>query len=181
MKTKNIVLYILFSIISLSVFSQNQNLPINDFLQYKFEKQHLQSPNFHSDIKPYKIDSLFENTINYSVYKKIKKISLSNYFEIKPLKTLSIGYDIKNKNIIINSVYGLNLSGNYKKNFSFNLDCFLSIYHDSNLPDSMKIIPHFGLNKYKFHNTIFWLSTTGYLNYSPAEYIDFEVGRGKNF
>jgi len=184
MKTK-LLLFVIISIIYTNIFSQNYSLPINDFLIYKFEKIHLNDTNFHSAIKPYKCDSLYFNSLNYCVFKQNINLMSNKYFVFKPIINTVLAYDVANKELLNNFAVGTNLSGNLQNTITYNLDIYAQAQKFANynnfMLDSMQMIPHFGKNTNNIKNIPFWLNATGYINYAPAKYIDFEIGRGKNF
>ncbi len=181
----NIILILFFVCkLYLDADAQNYNLPLNDFLQYRYEQKNIYTDK-HLNIKPYIIDKNYYDSLNYSIIKQKKIINLFNRCEIKPIKTTVVAYDLLNNDFISNYSYGASILGNYTKKMTYQYDFFASLMRHENyfneFIDSTQIIPHFGKINSEFYNMNFFLSNTGYLNYAAAQYINFEIGRGKNF
>ncbi len=173
------------------LYSQNSYLPLSNSSNFYYEDViYNEIDNFHTSIKPYfareitfksRIDSLLITKNNSYIFNS-HLISENFNFNINPIinSISSIGfldYSLFSVGAALNTDVGkkISLNFNYFVNAaSFNQDNIRRI-------DSSSIVPHFGKYFQKSDNLYLFNSFSGYVSYSPAEYINFQAGKDKNF
>lgn len=110
-----------------------------------------------------------------------KKLKIS----INPILTSEYFKNFGETGNVFQSEIGLNTNFNFKdKLFSkINFSNHANSYSDyvSDRIDSTKIIPHFGRKYTKSGNVYSFLDLNGYLAYNASKYINFQIGKDRNF
>ena len=172
--------------------SQQENLNQNDYFQLQIEKQQaIDNPNFHSAVRPYKIDDL--NRLYQKVEAKPEFITrdsiynnLNNYLISLPKANLNTGLVAVDDNVELQSILytGINLNYNLKRKLSLSGSFFYGTQStqgwERKLRDSLSVFPNWGVAhrsgiQRSFH------SFEGYVSYSPDEVFNLELGRGRHF
>ena len=176
------------------LYSQNSYLPLSNSSNFYYEDViYNEIDNFHTSIKPYFAREItFKSRIDSLLITK----NNSYFFNSHLIKTESDNFNF-NINPIINSIYsvgayrnslfssGIAINSDIGKKISLNFNYFLNAtqlnYNIPNIIGNSSIIPHFGkcFDYYKGFNL--YNSFSGYISYSPAEYIYFQAGKDKNF
>jgi hypothetical protein len=194
---KQLFIALLLLIFSLPGFSQLiSHCQINDLHWYNYQKLNIEDLNFHSSIKEEYFKFDFSKDSSYRTFYTLPSIffgrknkfdndSLDRYLSINPILTSSFSLDKSGTNILHDLKAGISAFGIYKYKFKYNADFLFAntSFSDyiSNTVDSSGIIPHYGKYLSSKNGNYSYLSYTGNLNYAPAEYINFEIGRGKTF
>jgi len=133
-------------------------------------------------------DSKYKNTF---VYRKLFTENLIRYktkdFSITadPVFNFGLGYETKEpKNTWINT-RGLAVTGLLGNSFSFNTEIYETQAVFASWPDSairlLGVVPGQGWYKPFKENGVDFFNSTGYVSYSPLQYINMTMGYGKNF
>lgn len=152
-----------FTFLYFLTFSQTT---INNIFERQKDFEFYKDSTFHCQIKPFV-------SLDTNNSKKII-LSLSPYFLV------SNSLDISSKSYFCDNRVGGFVNLNLKNKLFLNFGGYFGIYKPEpffqNFSDSLRLIPNFGLlNGNKQYNTF------GYLIYRPADYIYFELGKGKTF
>ncbi len=179
--------------------AQQLNIPLQNELNYRIEKNLYTYQDFFSDIKPFRqqkqfVDSLsnsyFINTKNSAIDKLLNKsITLVNRkkvsLDINPVISFFPKYSNHTGKLLTNTQLGIGANAYIGNQLSINFTGFYGIKSFDNYwqtyVDSLEIIPHFGSYHLKKENTYQYWSLTGYISYQPWKYFNFETGTGKTF
>jgi len=186
---------ITFTLIFISIysFSQINYLLINNDYQQQFEKEALETRFFHTNVKPYNRQKItgkakYENEIVNEVFGKLEKMFSTDNTKktiIQPIAGTELFADISQKDFPFHTYGGVKFHSEYIKNVSLHADVYANYYQSpsylTSQIDSSDIIPHNGLALSSQNGKYAYLNANGYLSYMPAEYINFEIGRGKHF
>ncbi len=186
-----IVFFFIISVINL--FSQSNYLPLNNVEISRYENILYSNSTIHTSIKPYfyrdiktVIDSFKKNDTLKNIIKTINLINIKtdkSNLTINPV--LSLGSNFTTKQFYYYLSYGASLNSNITKQLSININFYKNTYTFSddtrNFIDSTLIIPHNGTFLNKKNGRYNFLTTTGYISYSPSKYFNFQLGRDKNF
>lgn len=188
-----VLLILLILVYTNNIFSQQSYLNLNNIDISRYESFIYANPKNHTSIKPYfyndvktDIDSFNKLDTLKNLIPTINLIRASNknfLIEVNPVVGIGSSFD-KNKSYLFN-YYGLTLNSDIGKKISFNINFYNNNYSFSSetqdFIDSTQVIPHNGIF-YKQKNNIYsFLTTTGYISYSPSKYFNFQLGRDKNF
>jgi len=165
---KHIIIIFLLCSLTMSIFSQSFNIPLNRDMQFPYEYEIYNGDSlYHTSIKPF--------------FKVIKgKTNDKNIF------TNGVIVPIINGVVGTNSYFtgiGFRATSNIGNKFTFELN---PSYNWAVFPNNYNVkinevsIPHYGKykksgDKYRFANF------SGYLSYSPNNYFNFQLGKYKNF
>ncbi len=191
------LIYIIVIIVYVNInylYSQNSYLPLSNSSNFYYEDIiYNEIDNFHTSIKPYFAREItFKSRIDSLLITK----NNSYIFNSHLIKTESDNFNF-NINPIINSIYsvgayrnslfssGIAINSDIGKKISLNFNHFVNAasFNQDNIRriDSSSIVPHFGKYFQKSDNLYLFNSFSGYVSYSPAEYINFQAGKDKNF
>ena len=167
--------------------SQNTNLPFNDFIYQKIDRQfHYGNPHFHTAIKPYKTGDLIrlekglEDLMPYvGTDTSISRIEITTPFNI------SNGiYFGEESNYIADLRAGLSVTAIHNHNLAANFTGYYGTLNpqgwDELLIDSLNVIPGWNISESGALDRQF-LNFDGYLSYKLDSIFTFEIGKGKHF
>lgn len=174
--------------------SQQYNLPVNNELNLRFEKNHFADSNFHFAVKPFFLldtdtstllktnNLLFNKVLNNNVITLNKdKFNL----DINPLIEIISENNIDKKHSFYSYKAGIDLKGKFSNKLYFNISGFYGISEKNNenkyINDSIKIIPHFGEILSETANNYSFYSIFGYFAYQPNKYLNLQIGKDKDF
>ncbi len=193
------LLFLIFIQLADKIVAQQLNLPLNNELNYRIEKEFYANPDFFSDIKPFRLqkqqfDSLSNRLLIEQKNKAIDKLlnkpiipvhKKSFLLDINPLITVLPRYSNNTGNLLVNYQFGIGANAYIGKQLTVNFTGFYGLKsfdnYWRNYVDSLEIIPHFGTYSYRKNNTYQYWSFTGYISYQPWKYFNFETGKGKTF
>ena len=189
MKKSFFILLILSNTIFV-LFSQVNYLPINNYLQRDYDYTAFKIKNFHTAVKPYNLRQIDyeKDTFIIKQQNTIRKSCKNNpdirNFSILAITNNRINYDINKKKFPYFFDTGLGINLELEK-ISFHSDLYFSFINplsfQQSLIDSTGIISQQG-KFFKEKNGKYRVFTPlGYFIYSPAKYINFEIGNGKTF
>ncbi len=177
------------------LYPQNSYLPISNSANFYYEDIiYNEINNFHTSIKPYFIKEIKYKTKTDSLL--ITKNS-SYFLNSHLIKKESENFNI-NINPVLNSIYSVGSNFNYSlfsggavlnsdigKKLSLNINYFINAaqfeHRISERIENYSIIPHFGKYFQKSGDFYLFNSFSGYVSYSPSEYINFQAGKDKSF
>jgi len=190
----------------ISGFSQERNVYLNRDIMNRYEKA-MNAPGFqnHTSIKPYRISEVNRKINTDSAdggfikipkdnlfWRKVRKEHLidvngDNYFVgVDPLFNLQGNYDFKDKDFTNTNTRGFQVLADLGKkkqlslysSFYENQSSFPS-YLDSFVRDS-RVVPGQGSPK-SFYSGFDYAFASGYVSYSPVNYLNFQFGQDKHF
>ncbi len=106
------------------------------------------------------------------------------YLGINPIVDFSVGYDLKAKKTYIGSQYGVHVNSHAGKKVSFGF-AYRGLSEKNadyifDLTEKRGVMPGFGKVNWD-GSTIQTNDFSGYISYSPAQYINIQAGYGKHF
>ncbi len=114
-------------------------------------------------------------------------IPIDNFaFGIKPIYDISAGYDLKGSNLLLTTVGGVRIGGDYKQKIGFDLrlaagTTTLTNYQDS-IASTFGIIPGWGDRAYPMGNGKYsFQHLSGNIIWRPTPVFNLQVGRDKHF
>lgn len=192
---KNLFFFILI-ILNLSAFAQTvRHCQINDLFWHEkctstdsghtsIRKQYFEY--FYNIENQFKTNKIFKtNSFILGKENISKNDSLKKFLCVNPIINSLFTYNYEEAKIQNDFKIGFSTFGTFKNKINFNSDLYFgNISFPENIEDlidSTKIIPFHG-NFFNDKNKNYsYFDISGYFNYSPSEYINFEIGKGKNF
>jgi hypothetical protein len=190
-------LIILFFLSTFTTFAQVEFVDIHTKSRIFENEIYINQTNKHTSIYPMilktELDSLYE-FLNISTKSKFADtflnkdlISAGKNFKvsINPILTSEYFKNFGETGDILQSQIGLNANLNFKDklfskiNFSNHANTYAN-YVSARI-DSTQIIPHFGREYSKSGNLYSFLDLNGYLAYNASKYINFQIGKDRNF
>lgn len=195
-----LMIFFIIGIEQLQIVAQQVIIPLQNELNYRMEKEFFSSTKFHSNIKPYiinkkatfdSLNSLLTITTKKQTFDKLLDDNLidiekTNFFlSINPIISISPVFDFESNRIIPDYQFGLSVDAYFNEKLSFNLNGFYGIKSFTSdweyFVDSTNIIPHYGEILSRNDKSYHYLFINGNISYQPLKYINFQVGKGKNF
>jgi hypothetical protein len=193
-RTKKIASIFMFFTITILVNAQNIDYTGQNEFSIRYEKINFSQENFHSNIKSNINDSLIdvphlENSgsftdklLNLNLF-SIKKGNTG--FNIDPIISIAPEIELGEGKFYNNYALGSSFSGSFGQKLDFRLN---GVYAIRSFPemqaaiiDSTKSLPFVGDYVSKKNNNYQFYSVTGYLSYSPYQFLNLTLGRGKHF
>jgi len=179
--------------------AQQVIIPLNNELNYRLEKELFSETSFHSNIKPFTINkkAVFDSlnnllavvtkkqTFNKILNNNLIEIEQNNFFlAANPVLCIFPGYDSES-GFLSDYQFGLSVDAYFKEKLTIKLNGFYGIrsfigYWDI-IVDSTGIIPHYGRVLNKHEKSYDYFSVNGYISYQPWKYVNFHLGKAKNF
>ncbi|OQY04878.1 MAG: hypothetical protein B6I20_02275 [Bacteroidetes bacterium 4572_117] len=199
---KHYVLIVFFVFVNQfpQVFAQQTIIPLQNELNYRFEKEFFASNNIHLNIKPFAINKketfdslnnlLFIETKRQSINILLNNNSLlvnkkNLFLTLNPIINTIWGIDIKSNNYVQDSKFGLAINAHIGKKTSLQINGFYGIRSFTkewnNIVDSTKIIPHYGKILNKHQRAYDYIAFDGNISYMPWKHLNIQIGKGKNF
>ncbi len=186
---------LLFIVIFLSltcfVFAQSnfkyikQNVAYEDIFYNNIEAKHtsiypfIASNEFDTIYKPEKLLS------EERAYLKDTSNRKSSLLKMKFTPVLSALYYQSKNSEYMSFAKGFSLSSEYKKHISLNISAIHNnetyAKYISERIDSTNVIPHYGRKYSKRGDMYSYFDFRGYLSYSASKYINFQIGKDRNF
>jgi hypothetical protein len=184
--------FIFFTLIFLSFanIATAQNYYSGFYKNISIENINIESVDFHYTIKPFDYNIEFK----YDSSNVKSKFLIDNLFQ-RNSDNLSLSVNPQFRSIFSNSFndnslnyflsFGTNFNANYKSKLFINAYLVLSEIDVSNensfYISETKFIPNFGKYFWSQNNKFAFIDFEGKINYIASKYINFEIGKGRNF
>lgn len=194
------MIFLIIGTVRIQTVAQQVIIPLQNELNFRLEKEFFSKTKFHSNIKPYIIDkkATFDSlnsllriptknqTLNKLLNDNLIDVEKNNFsLSANPILRIFPAYNFESNSFIQDYQIGLNVNAYFNDKLSFYVNGFYGIKSFSNdwdyLVDSTGIIPHYGKILNKQEKGYDYFSINGYISYQPLKYINFQVGKGKNF